>query len=178
MKGQYTAEISLNQDERPMIYNNRTQEIKDIPKYKNNIPEGKHLFEPEGIFRKDYTNSWNFLKRTLTPIEYKAAHTLAMLAKANTNSLQPLNDDTTLKELMEVLDVSKNKVKPILDKLWDLGVYGRFDVKEADKPYTKYWLFNPYLSFSGKLIHSDIATLFSGTHCAKAFKDSEYSYKR
>jgi len=178
MKGQYTTEVKLYQDEIPASLNTRTGEIKQIHSRPNNIPEGKEVFEPEGIFRKDYTNSWNFLKKTLTPIEYKAAHTLAMLAKANTNSLQPLNDDTTLKELMEVLAVSKNKVKPILDKLWDLGVYGRFDVKEADKPYTKYWLFNPYLSFSGKLIHSDIATLFSGTHCAKAFKDSEYSYRR
>lgn len=134
----YTQEIKLHHNEVPMILDKSTGELKSVPDRPNNIPKDKHIFEPEGIFRKDYTNSWNFLRRTLTPIEYKAAHTLAMLAKANTNSLQPLNDDTTLKELMEVLNVSINKVKPIISKLLDLGVYGKFGVKEVDKPYTKY----------------------------------------
>jgi len=173
----YKVEYELAHNELPAKVDAITGETQILSK-RNNIPEGKEVFEPNGIFRKDYINSWEFLDRELTPIEYKAAHTLAMLAKANTNSLEPLNDDATLKELMEVLNVSINKVKPILSKLWDLGVYGKFEIKEADKPYTKYWLFNPYLSFSGKLIHSDIATLFSGTHCAKAFYNKEYRYKR
>ena len=174
----YIQEVKLQDNEKIIKVNSETGEVTTIPKRINNIPIGKEIFEPDAIFRKDYTNSWKFLKRTLTPIEYKAAHTLAIMAKANTNSLEPLNDDTTIPELMEVLSVSKNIVKPILAKLWDLGVYGRFEVKQVDKPYTKHWIFNPYLSFSGRLIHSDIARLFLGTHCTKAFYDENYIYRR
>ena len=174
----YTQTIKLKDNELPAKINVETGEVKEVDHKKNNVPEGKEVFQPNAFFRKDYTNSWKFLNKYLTPIEFKAAHTLAMMAKANTNSLEPINDDTTLKELMEVLNVSINKVKPILNKLWDLGVYGKFDVKEVDKPYTKYWIFNPYLSFSGKLINSDISNLFKGTHCAKAFYDTEYVYRR
>jgi len=174
----YKVEYNLEQDEVALKMNQRTGEVKKLAVRPNNIPEGKEVFEKDGIFRKDYTNSWKFLRKQLTPIEYKAAHTLAIMAKANTNSLEPLNDDTTISELMEVLNVSKNKVKPIMNTLWDLGVYGRFEVKHVDKPYTKYWVFNPFLSFSGKLINSDIANLFRDTHCAKAFYDENYTYKR
>jgi hypothetical protein len=172
----YRTEYNLNHDEIPAKINTRTGETTQLKSRKNNIPEGKEVFKSEAIFRKDYTNTWNFLKRVLTPIEFKAAHTLVLMAKSKTNSLEPLNDDTTLKELMEILDVSINKVKPIINKLWELGVYGKFNIKEVDKPYTKYWVLNPYLSFSGQIIASDIARLFSNTHCAKAFKDPEYKY--
>jgi hypothetical protein len=172
----YKTTMELKHHESAAIVDLNTGEVRTVKKRFNNIPEGKEIFEPNALFRKDYTNSWNYLKRVLKPIEFKAAYTLALMAKAHTNSLEPLNDDTTIPELMELLDVSKNIVKPILNKLWDLGVYGKFDIKEADKPYTKYWIFNPYLSFNGRIISSDIARLFSKTHCAKAFNNTEYSY--
>lgn len=174
----YTTEIELYHHEGPARVDLRTGEYSKIYSKKNNIPDGKEIFEGTALFRKDYTNSWKFLTKYLTPLEFKAAHTLALISKLNTNSLEPLNDDTTIQQLMEILLVSKNKVKPILNKLWELGVYGKFEIKEADKPYTKYWIFNPYLSFSGKLISSDISNLFKNTHIAKAFYDEKYVYKR
>jgi len=178
MRQRYTATIPLYHNEEAAAINLETGVLRTIPKKVNNIPEDKEIFEPQGIFKKDYTNSWKFLDKHLSPLEYKAAHTLAMMAKANTNSLEPLNDETTLRELMEILNVSINKVKPILEKLFDFGVYGKFQVKEAHIPYTKYWVFNPYLSFSGKIIGSDISNLFKNTHCAKAFYDKDYVYKK
>ena len=178
MKPNYDWEtnVKLKSDETPAKKNSITGEYQDVIQRPNNIPEDKIVFQPTAIFRKDYTNSWKYLKRILTPTQYKAAHTLAIMAKANTNSLEPLNDETTLNELMEVLDVSINRVKPILLILFDLGIYGKFEVKQADRPYTKYWIFNPYLSFSGKLIHSDIASLFAKTHIANAFYDEYYNH--
>lgn len=170
----YTAEYNLNHNEVPAKVNVETGETTTLMKRPNNIPEGKRVFEPDALFRKDYTNSWKFLERNLKPIEFKAAFTLALKAKANTNSLEPLSDSTTIPELMEVLGISKNVVKPLLKKLWSIGVYGKFEVSEVGKPYTKYWILNPYLSFSGKLIDSDIAELFSKTHIAKAFRDPNY----
>jgi hypothetical protein len=171
----YSTELKLNHNELPAKVNVETGEVKVVnSQRKNNVPEGKEVFEPKALFKKDYGNSWNYLNRVLTPIEYKAAHTLAIMAKANTNSLEPLNDDTTISELMEILNVSKNKVRPILDKLFELGVYGKFEVYNVDKGYSKFWIFNPYLSFSGKIIPSDIVNLFKSTHVAKAFKNPDY----
>lgn len=176
-KQRYKREVSLYHNETLMAVDSETGEIRDIVHRKNNIPDDSMVFENKAIFRKDYPNTWFFLKGVLTPIEYKAAHTLAMMAKANTNSLEPLSDESTLKELMSVLDMSINKVKPIMNKLFDLGVYGKFEVYKPERPYTKNWIFNPYLSFAGKIIKSDIAKLFIGTHCEKAFHDDDYLFK-
>lgn len=174
----YKKEVSLYHNETLIAVDQETGEMRDVStNRRNNIPDDSMLFGDKAIFRKDYQNSWFFLKEVLTPIEYKAAHTLAMMAKANTNSLEPLSDESTLRELMSVLDMSINKVKPIMNKLFDLGVYGKFEVYKPERPYTKNWIFNPYLSFAGRLIKSDIAKLFIGTHCEKAFHDDDYLFK-
>ena len=176
-KQKYKKEVSVFHDEVLLAVNQETGEIRDLPQRKNNIPKDSTLIDSKALFKKHYQNSWFFLKEVLTPIEYKAAHTLAMMAKSNTNSLEPLNDESTLKELMQVLNMSINKVKPILNKLFDLGVYGKFEVYKPERPYTKSWIFNPYLSFAGRIIKSDIAELFVGTHCEKAFHDEDYTFK-
>ena len=171
----YKKTITLDHEELPAKVNVLTGEVKVVESRPNNIPEGKEIFEQSGIFKKDYTNSWRFLQNNLSTLEYKVAHTLAMMARANTNSLEPLNDSSTLSELTSILNVSINKVRPILKKLFELGVYGKFEVAIPEKGYTKYWIFNPYLSFSGKIIDSSVAKLFQGTHCEKAFRDQDYS---
>ena len=66
-------------------------------------------------------------------------------------------------------NIGRNKVSPLFNKLFKLGVYAKFEAYKPDVPYTKYWILNPYLSFSGKLIHSDIARLFIGTIIEKEF---------
>lgn len=157
------GDFDLQNNEKLGIVNMETNAIKYIEKRANNIPEGKEIFEPSGIFQKNYTKSWKFLQSKLTPFEFKVAFQLAMLAKANTNSLEPLNDDMTVNQLADLFNISRNKVTPILAKLFKLGVYGKFEVVKPSVPYTKYWVLNPYLSFSGKLIYSDIANLFKGT---------------
>jgi|JI9StandDraft_1071089.scaffolds.fasta_scaffold343387_1 C1A family cysteine protease len=170
----YKVEVKLNHNEVAAKVNTETGDTKLVTFRPNNIPDGKELFEPTAFFKKEYSNSWSYLQKKLNPLEYKVAHSLGILAKANTNSLEPLSDKSTIPDLMEIFNVSKNKVKPILVKLFSLGVYGKFEIVDADKGYTKYWIFNPYLSFSGKLIPSDIADLFSNTHVAKAFRDPNY----
>ena len=170
----YLTEFKLNHNEVPASINVETGEVKHLKK-NNNIPHDSEIFMKDSLFKKDYINTWSFLRRYLTPIEYMIAHTLGDLAKINTNSLEPLNDNTTMVELMNIFHVSKNVIAPIMKKLYLLGVYGKFDIACVDKPYTKYWIFNPYLSFSGKIIKSDITLLFAHTHCAYAHSDKEYS---
>ncbi len=167
----YKATITLKNNEIPAKVNKETGEFTELPQQArhNNIPEGKIIFEPDALFRKDYTVSWKYLDDNLTALEFNAAYTLALMAKANTNSLEPLCDETTFVELAKLLNVGKNKITTILKTLFDYGVYGRFEVADQRKQFGKFWIFNPYLSFSGKLIHSDIAELFKGTLIAINF---------
>jgi hypothetical protein len=170
----YKIEFKLKHDEVPAKINARTGEVKQLTKKANNIPDDSEFFQKESSFKKEYVNAWKFLSKYLTDKEYVVAHTLGTLAKANTNSLEPLNDQTTINDLMKVLNVSKNLITPILNKLFLLGVYGKFEISIPEKPYTRYWIFNPYLSFSGKLIKSDIPRLFDLTYCAKAHIDRNF----
>ena len=165
----YKQEVKLQDNERIMKVNSETGEVTTIPKRMNNIPENRHDFEPDAIFRKDYTKSWEYLDKVLTPLEFKVVAKLCRMAKMNTNSLEPLNDNTTIQSIAEEFNIGRNKVSPLFNKLFKLGVYAKFEAYKPDVPYTKYWILNPYLSFSGKLIHSDIARLFIGTIIEKEF---------
>lgn len=177
MKTTYEKTVHLEHNESLLKLDNITGDISPIKHRPNNIPIDSEVWLPNAIFQKDYTNSWRFLDKHLSAIEMKAAKSLAIRAKAFTNSLQPLDDETTIPELMLVLGLGKNSVTPVLAKLFDIGVYGRFHVKNWDIPYTCYWLLNPYLTFNGKISKYSISSLFADTHIAKAFYNPNYEYK-
>ena len=61
MRQRYTATIPLYHNEEAAAINLETGALRTLPKKTNNIPEGKEVFEPQGIFKKDYSYSWEFL---------------------------------------------------------------------------------------------------------------------
>lgn len=169
-KYDYEQSFKLKHDELPAKVNSETGEVK-ILKKRNHVTDNDVMpFEPKALFTKNYTNSWNFLNKKLKPHEFKAAYSLALKAKAFTNSLEPLNDDTVITTLVEELGVGKNQVKSVLNTLYRLGVYGKFEVYVPNKPFTKYWILNPYLSFNGRVIDKSIADIFKDTYVAQAFR--------
>lgn len=173
----YNSEIRLNHNELPAKVNSETGEITIVPlvhsdRIRHKISSSDLVeFEPGLAFRKDYNLSWKFLDENLNPTEFKAAWKLAIMAKANTNSLEPLSNDTTLKDLAVFLSIGKNQIDKILKRLWSLGVYGKFEVADADKPFKRFWILNPYLSFSGKYIDGSIKTIFDGTKICMYIKE-------
>jgi|GEM_PF-3464124 len=168
----YSKEVKLQDNEIPAKINVETGEVVPVKSRTNNIPEDSVIFAPSARFRKDYTKAWEYLDSVLTPLEFKVVHKLCRMAKMNTNSLEPLNDETTIPTLVVEFSIGKNKVKPLFAKLLELGVYGKFEVHKKEIPYTKFWILNPFLSFSGKIIKSDIAKLFVGTVIEKAFNST------
>ena len=122
-------------------------------------------------FSKNYTRSWNYLLDVLSPIELKIAIKMSTIADMNTNSLEPLNDTTSIRELAETFGISVNTVPKAFEKLLYHGVYATFEYTHYKNGLTKTWIFNPYISFKGKLIKSDIKELFDNTIIAKLFKD-------
>lgn len=165
----YTQTVKLEDNQSLAKVDNDTGEVKPVTKKLSNIPDNKLIFEPDALFRKDYNKSWEYLDSVLTPLEFKVVAKLCRMAKMNTNSLEPLNDDTTIQSIAEEFSIGRNKVTPLFNKLYKFGVYAKFEVVKTNVPYTKYWILNPYLSFAGKLIHSDIAKLFIGTMIEKQF---------
>ena len=165
--------ISLKHNELPAKVDTETGEL-TIIEHINNIPNDKEVFEPSALFGKYYQNSWAFLIKYLTSFELGIVAAMCHMADMNTNSLKPLDENATITVLTEYFDISEKKVKSTFKKLFDIGVYGRFEVADATKDYTKYWILNPYLCFRGKIIDSKIKNLFSGTHIAKSFKNSNY----
>jgi len=163
--------IVLKHNECPATMNVETGEIKVLatPKKVNNNPDLIE-FEPSAIFSRSYSKSWEYLYYKTNDQEFKVAQYLAFKAKAFTNSLEPLSDESTVREIAEATGISIGKVTIVFSRLFTLGVYGKWEVSELGKGRTKYWIFNPYLSFNGKRVDKNIVTLFENTAIAKAFK--------
>lgn len=167
----YERTIKLQDNEVAGKVNSETGEVTLVgdPKKPNN---NKDLisFEPDAIFSRCYNKSWDYLYYKTTPLEFSVAKFLAIKAKAFTNSLDPLSDESTIREVSKHVNISTGKVKDVFERLFLLGVYGKWEVSEIGKGRTKYWILNPYLSFNGKKIDKSIVTLFEKTEIAKAFK--------
>ena len=166
----YKRELKLEHNELPAIYNVETGAMEIQTPYDENIPHSKIIFEPSAQFKKNYSNAWKYLTEVLNNEEFKAAYLMALLAKANTNSLEPLNQDSTKLQISQTLKINKNNTSKVLDTLFKHGVYGSFNVYNDPVTYKNYWLLNPYLAFSGKYIEKGIVELFKNTTIAKLNK--------
>lgn len=157
----YEKTVKLKHNEVAAKIDMETGEVIRVSKKVNNIPNDKEILS--GEFHKTFDGPLDYLVDILKPMEMKVLLKLMRMAKMNTNSLEPLSDRTTVRELSEYFGVSKNKINPVLKRLFELGVYGKFQVVRKDLEHTRYWVLNPYLSFKGRLVRSDIAALFKGT---------------
>ena len=138
-----------------------TQEIQQY--FHSKTPTDIIIFDDENVkYLIPNSAVFQYLLQTLTSVEFCTMHKMCLLAQEHTYSLKPLNDKMYIQDLVEILGVSKNKVKPVLNKLLTLGVYTNTN--------TNYWILNPYLQFNGKVIDKSIADLFKGTIVAKAFR--------
>ena len=165
-KFDYEKMVQLNHNEIAAKINIETGELTEVKHRKTTIPSGKQLWQPKSPFTKHYVMGnkiIDWLETILSDQEMKVLWKMTRMIKFETNSLEPLNDDYGISQIAAEFNISRNRVSPILKKLYDLGVYAKFDVKKVNVPYTKYWILNPYICFSGRLIDSDIAKLFEGT---------------
>lgn len=168
MRKDYSVTVGLRHDEVAAKVNSVTGEVSVVSRG-NKVPEGFELADM-GKFFRNYPDTWKYLEKRMTNLEFAVACRLGLLAKAYTNSLMPLGDESTLVELSRVMGVGVNKVKSVSEKLFKMGVYAKFEVSEVDCEYKKYWVFNPYLSFNGRLIDTGMKNLFRNTLPAKVYR--------
>jgi hypothetical protein len=166
----YNYLVPLNHNEVPAKVNAETGEITTFTSKgkKPNPPRDSTMqrFESTASYQRTFTKAWQLLETQTTPQEFKVAVKMSFMAKAYTNSLEPLGPDSTKTSLAEEFKLSYRDLTRVLEKLLRLGVYASFEVYNANEVYTKYWVFNPYLSFNGKTIKKDVATLFDKTFFA------------
>ncbi len=171
----YEELIKFNHNEIPAKVNIETGELIELNPRKNNIPNNRQVFLPNENFDKVYYAShyvWEELELLLSDLELRVARKLVSYGSMNNNSLKPLSNDVTLKNLALEFNIGKNRVKPIFNKLFNLGFYANIDVKDERYPdLNKFWVLNPYLTFSGKTIHIGIISIFEHTPIKRFFFD-------
>ena len=164
----YEKTIQLNHDEVAAKVNLETGEIIELKQRPNNIPEGKEIWNP-GIFSKRYNAAWNYLLDKLSDKELTIVTRMVLMARPNSNSLEPFNDQSTLEELATKFCIHRNSVRQMFNKLLKYGVYAEF--KFGSKTGIKhYWVLNPYIDFKGKTIDKALVDLFRETVIAELVK--------
>lgn len=163
----YKKEVSLNDNEAAAKINLETGEVTEIKSKPNNIPEGKKINEANKTFYKGYIEADKILLSLLTPMEYRVVSIMKVNSKMNTNSLDPLNDESTSIQIAELFGIHRNHVKKIFSKLSNLGVYASFEVTNQYGQRIKSWILNPCISFKGRIISKEIIHLFSDTMLSK-----------
>lgn len=161
--------IKFNHNEKPFLVNAETGEMKEIA-----VGETKRVMRDKSMqyfvsnqpYQRFFNNAWHLLRSQTTDLEYNVARQLGERAKAYTNSLEPLTPESTLVELSKELGVDRRKIEFVIDRLFKLGVIGKFEVYDRFETHHNFWIFNPYLCFNGKGIKKDVATLFDNTYYA------------
>ena len=160
-------DINLKDSEILGKFDKETGEFIEIKPRPNNIPANKEKFDYDHSFTKSYEKSWLFLVDKLKPHELKIAIKMASMTEYATNSLAPLDDGVQLKQLSEMFEVGINQVKIAFEHLMDIGVYASFRYGHYKRGIVTEWVFNPFISFKGKLLDSDLKNLFLNTPVAK-----------
>ena len=161
----YTKTLEMQHNEVPAIVNIETGEVKTFEAPTQRIPKDHAIqyFKHDEPYQRTFTRAWELLETQTTDLEFKAAQKMARLAKAFTNSMEPISPDSTVREIGEALHIDYRKVTKIVEKLFKLGVIAKFEVYEQDSEHHKYWIFNPYLSFNGMTIPKKVSTMFDKT---------------
>lgn len=159
-----TEEIKLADNEIPAKLNIETGEVQPINKRPNNIPEGKSRLDYEdfGIIN---LKMLPILRKYLTHTEISIVVTMILKADYNSNSLAPLNNETSIRDLSEIFNISPTIVKKTFAKLFNLGVYAQLRI--ATDTGNEFWILNPYIYWKGKLKDDSIFKHFAGTDISK-----------
>lgn len=166
----YTKKVKLEDNEQLYKVDCSTGELKEVKSNSSNNL-GKTLFNADSRFTKNYDRVWLYLVDNLSLVELKIATKMSIMSEHTTNSLSPLDDKTNIRDLAKYFGIGVNSVRKAFDNLFKLGVYASFEYSHYKRGIVKEWIFNPYISFKGRLIQSDIKELFSNTYIAREFKE-------
>ena len=161
----YTTEVRLNHNEVPAKINMETGEILPIKKRPNNIPEGKSKLDYDN-FSIINNDMLRVLFDECNGSEIKVILHMVYMSEFGNNSLKPLNDELSYRELGRIFSIDDKTIKAILNKLKHLGVYLQLNITEVDGA-KEYWVLNPYISWKGKIKSDSLFHTFANTRIVK-----------
>lgn len=160
----YTQTVKLQDNEVLMKTNTETGELKDLPKNNNHLPEGMSKLKYSD-FSIVNNNTIKQLSNFLNNEELGVIMHMISISDFNSNSLNPLCDELSIRDKASILNIKKDKVKQITDKLFRLGVY--LSIRVYENQEKEYWVLNPNISWRGRLVKDSIFIHFKDTMITK-----------
>lgn len=161
----YTTEVKLNHNEIPAKINMETGEVLTISKRPNNIPEGKSKLDYDN-FSIINNDMLRVLFDECNGSEIKVILHMVYMSEFGNNSLKPLNDELSHRELGKIFNLDHKTIKTILTRLKYMGVYLQLNITEVDGA-KEYWVLNPYISWKGRLKNDSLFITFANTRIVK-----------
>jgi len=157
--------VKLHDDEIAAKINLRTGELIEMPEHKDNKI---HTWLPNAKFVKHYKTFDSTVSELMSRGVWKPLHSqivLRMMArcKPNTNSLEPLSEKMSMRELGREFGLNYESVPKVLYELFSMGIYGKWDVADMDLYFKQFWVLNPYVATWGHGLHDDTKTKFDNT---------------
>lgn len=141
------------------------------------IDNDGNLVERDTAF---YTSEvMNYLLKIIEPNDLEKLITLLISADMNTNSLMPLNEDSSIEEWCKSFVVkSVSYAERLLDLAKNFGIIRMFPEEEkySNYPHTAGYVLNPYFLSWKKQIRSDVNKLFEDTDLAIIAKATREKY--
>jgi hypothetical protein len=161
----YKKEVKLKHNERlHSKVNIETGEEIILPNYQNNIPEGKSLLKYKRFHIKNDKLANLIQMGIITHEDNSLISMMSSMAEMGTNSLQPLNDETSILLLADYFSLTRNRIQTVLDKLRKLGVFLQIKYfSDSQKKEVEFWVLNPHISHKGVLKNDSIYKHFKDT---------------
>lgn len=166
----YSREVKLNHNERLLKLNSETGELIEIQNdRKNNIPVGKSKlnYSEFGILN---IKASHVLEKHLSNSEMGILMKMINRCDFKTNSLAPLNNDTSLRVLSEEFNIGINNVSKVFKRLFDFGIYLQLKISENSEA-KEYWVLNPHIFWRGRLVDDSLFKTFEKTDVTKLIRD-------
>jgi hypothetical protein len=163
----YKKEVKLKHNERAAKVNIETGELIEIEQNKK-LPPGYSIVKYKEFAVYNLAAN-RILEDYLSNIELAVLHKMITRANFLSNSLQPLNNDTSIRMLSEEFKISINTVPKLFKKLFKFGVYAQLKISEVEGD-KEYWILNPYISWRGRLKKDSLFVYFENTQITALVK--------
>lgn len=164
MADTYTTSVTLKHNQKPAYEDMETGEYKTLTRRPANIPVGMQKLK----YKSFSILNGNFIPKVghfFSNEELGVIFHMISIADFNTNSMKPLCDDLSIRDKAVYLNIKKDKVKVITDKLFKMGVY--LSIKVYENEEKEYWVLNPNISWKGRLVQDSIFLHFQETAISK-----------
>jgi len=159
----YEYNSKLKHHQAPAYLDTETGEFVEITTNRTLVDKDYELFKSKEKFHRTFTKSWILLEQMCSTEEIGIAHKLAIRSSYKDGVIEVINGEISYRALSTELGVDRRKLKPVIEKFINIGVFAYVKIANGDNTTSEKYLFNPYLSFNGNLIDKNLKSLFKSS---------------